>query len=71
MFHLAFSARDIYKVRHENNKRFYFDFSEVPQDEAIMGAELRMYKSNPRKWNVGNSTYRVVIYKVTQGYELT
>lgn len=53
-------------VRHERGKRLWFDVSEVPAGEQIIGAELRLYRSmdliRPKK-NRGSFTltaYRVL-----------
>ena len=53
-------------LRHERGKRLWFDVSEVPAGEGIMGAELRLYqRPAPRDSAViGDGTYTISVYLV-------
>ncbi|KAK3922427.1 Protein 60A [Frankliniella fusca] len=53
-------------LRHERGKRLWFDVSEVPVGEGIMGAELRLYqRPAPRDAPVpGDGTYTITAYLV-------
>ncbi|XP_011504725.1 PREDICTED: protein 60A [Ceratosolen solmsi marchali] len=43
---MSFAARNqhVPSVRHERGKRLWFDVSEAPTDERVVGAELRLYR---------------------------
>ncbi|XP_034230729.1 protein 60A [Thrips palmi] len=53
-------------LRHERGKRLWFDLSEVPAGEGIMGAELRLYQrpAPPDAPVVGDGTYTISAYLV-------
>ena len=47
----CFTGRRGPRLRHEANRRFFFDFSEVSTVESVTGAELRLFKyPGRRKW---------------------
>lgn len=52
-------------VRHERGKRLWFDVSEVPPGEHIIGAELRLYRSMEMKHRRNRgSSFTVTAYRV-------
>ena len=53
-------------LRHERGKRLWFDVSEVPAGEGIVGAELRLYqRPAPRDSPIiGDGTYTISAYLV-------
>ncbi|XP_013385477.1 bone morphogenetic protein 7 isoform X2 [Lingula anatina] len=55
-------------IRHERDRRFYFDFSEVPLEETITGAELRLYKT-PVEGALPNTSFTIQVYRVEQGQD--
>lgn len=60
-------------VRHERGKRLWFDVSEVPVEESIMGAELRLYQLTNSSSSLSHSTYTITVYQMVaadQGEEL-
>lgn len=60
-------SKHVSGLRHERGKRLWFDLSEVPAGEGIMGAELRLYqRPAPRDAPVvGDGTYTISAYLVT------
>ncbi|XP_071557702.1 protein 60A isoform X1 [Temnothorax nylanderi] len=51
-------------VRHERGKRLWFDVSEVPPEEYLIGGELRLYHhSHMRNRRIHNS-YTITVYRV-------
>ncbi|EZA54725.1 hypothetical protein DMN91_006821 [Ooceraea biroi] len=51
-------------VRHERGKRLWFDVSEVPPEEHIIGAELRLYhNTDVRNWR-NRGSYTITAYRV-------
>ncbi|OAD52858.1 Protein 60A [Eufriesea mexicana] len=51
-------------VRHERGKRLWFDVSEVPPGEHIIGAELRLYRSMDVKNRRNRGSYMITAYRV-------
>ncbi|XP_043270190.1 protein 60A [Venturia canescens] len=52
-------------VRHERGKRLWFDVSEVPPGENIIGAELRLYRSMEMKHRKNRgSSYTITAYRL-------
>lgn len=51
-------------VRHERGKRLWFDVSEVPPGEHIIGAELRLYRSMDIKNRKNRGSYMIAAYRV-------
>lgn len=60
-------------LRHDGRKRLWFDVSEVPVEDMIVGAELRIYQS-PNLTRVSQKKhhhapvdfYSVTIYQIVQ-----
>ncbi|KYN44416.1 Protein 60A [Trachymyrmex septentrionalis] len=51
-------------VRHERGKRLWFDVSEVPPEEYIIGAELRLYHSAHTKIQKSHGSHTITAYRV-------
>ncbi|KAI4497246.1 hypothetical protein M0802_007730 [Mischocyttarus mexicanus] len=51
-------------VRHERGKRLWFDVSDVPPEEHIIGAELRLYRSIDTKSRRNRGSYMITAYRV-------
>ncbi|XP_012272417.1 protein 60A [Orussus abietinus] len=51
-------------VRHERGKRLWFDVSEVPPGEHIIGAELRLYRSMEAKNKKNRGSFMITAYRV-------
>lgn len=51
-------------VRHERGKRLWFNVSEVPVAEDIVGAELRIYKNEEKTKKNPNGIYVVTAYQL-------
>lgn len=51
-------------VRHERGKRLWFDVSEVPPQEHIIGAELRLYRSADVKGRKNHGSHTITVYRV-------
>lgn len=52
-------------VRHERGKRLWFDVSEIPPGEQIIGAELRLYRSIETVRNRRNrGSHTITAYRV-------
>ncbi|XP_034944519.1 protein 60A [Chelonus insularis] len=51
-------------VRHERGKRLWFDVSEVPPGEHIIGAELRLYRSMAIKHSRNRGSFMITTYRV-------
>ncbi|XP_064652821.1 bone morphogenetic protein 7-like [Lineus longissimus] len=54
-------------IRHERDRRLFFDFSEVSLDETLIGAELRIFKRKAS--SLPDSTYTLYIHKMKQGLD--
>ncbi|XP_046414608.1 protein 60A [Neodiprion virginianus] len=63
---MSFAAHNhhVAGVRHERGKRLWFDVSEVPPGESIIGAELRLYQSPDLKNKKKQGSYVVTAYRV-------
>lgn len=59
-------------LRHDKDRRFWFDVSEVPPDEMIMEAQLRLYKEAIQKIDKDNivDSYNISVFKLIQGSDL-
>ncbi|XP_067007916.2 protein 60A [Anabrus simplex] len=60
-------------VRHERGKRLWFDVSEVPVEETIIGAELRLYQQANSTVTLSSALYTITVYQLVdagQGEEL-
>ena len=66
---LLCSAHHVPHMRRDHDRRFYFDFTEVPVTETVRGAELRIYKKKSRSW-FGHEVFDIKIYRVKQGQDL-
>ncbi|XP_011648101.2 protein 60A [Pogonomyrmex barbatus] len=51
-------------VRHERGKRLWFDVSEIPPEEYIIGAELRLYQSTHVKNRKNHGSHTITVYQV-------
>ncbi|KAJ8951807.1 hypothetical protein NQ318_019780 [Aromia moschata] len=51
-------------VRHERGKRLWFNVTEVPVAEDIVGAELRMYKNEEKPSKDPDAKYTVTVYQL-------
>ncbi|KAG8037608.1 hypothetical protein G9C98_005819, partial [Cotesia typhae] len=56
-------------VRHERGKRLWFDVSEVPPGEHIIGAELRLYRTMEIKHRRNRGSLMVTVYRVIRADE--
>lgn len=56
-------GKHVSQVRHERGKRLWFDVSEVPVDETIVGAELRLFQNANYTVRLPTS-YTITIYQV-------
>lgn len=51
-------------VRHERGKRLWFDVSEVPPEEYMIGAELRLYHSAHTRSQRRHGSHTITVYRV-------
>ena len=51
--------------RHRN---FYFDISQISQDDRLAAARFRLYKEKSDV-TIGNVTLRLHVYQVVTGYD--
>ncbi|PSN54809.1 Protein 60A [Blattella germanica] len=61
---MSFTSRSDFHqsgVRHERGRHLWFDVSEVPAGEAIVGAELRLYQNPGLHKNVVIQVYELVV----------
>ncbi|KAL0101698.1 hypothetical protein PUN28_019100 [Cardiocondyla obscurior] len=64
---MTFAARNhhVPGVRHERGKRLWFDVSEVPPEEYLIGAELRLYHNGYTPRNRKNhGSHTITVYRV-------
>ena len=64
---LTFSSsghRRQHHLRHDRNRMLHFDFSEVPPEMAVTGAELRLFKRGRR----GNRPVTIEVYRVYEDH---
>ncbi|KAK9870584.1 hypothetical protein WA026_008147 [Henosepilachna vigintioctopunctata] len=52
------------EVRHERGKRLWFNVSDVPIAENIVGAELRLYKSENHRRKKADAVYVITVYQL-------
>uniref|UniRef100_T1J3K1 TGF-beta family profile domain-containing protein n=1 Tax=Strigamia maritima TaxID=126957 RepID=T1J3K1_STRMM len=59
------------RLRHEKDRRFWFDMSQVPLGETLLGAELRIYKeeAHRNRHEHENANYTISVYEVIQGID--
>ncbi|XP_068144741.1 protein 60A [Drosophila tropicalis] len=56
------------ELRHEHGRRLWFDVSNVPSDNSLMMAELRIYQdSNEGKWMTTNKAFTISVYLIGAG----
>ncbi|XP_050406336.1 bone morphogenetic protein 7 isoform X2 [Patella vulgata] len=53
-------------LRHERDRIFFFDFSEVSPEEGVSGAELRLYRETSKK----NGRLEIELFMIQQGNDL-
>lgn len=63
---LYFKAKKVPHLRHEKDRTFFFDFSDVTAKETVVGAELRLYKEKSKKWKK-NHEFQIQVYMLRQG----
>lgn len=54
-------------VRHDRDRRFWFDVGEVSLEDNIMDAELRLYRDLSLSSLPLNFTYQITVYYLSQG----
>ncbi|CAG2165999.1 unnamed protein product [Oppiella nova] len=54
-------------LRHDRDRRFWFDVSEVSPEETIMDAELRLFRDLTDSSLPSNLTYHLTLYMLSQG----
>lgn len=65
-FFLYFKAKKVPHLRHEKDRTFFFDFSDVTAKETVVGAELRLYKEKSKKWKK-NHEFQIQVFMLRQG----
>ncbi|XP_052086249.1 bone morphogenetic protein 7-like [Mytilus californianus] len=58
-------AKKVPHLRHEKDRTFFFDFSEVTVEEKVVKAELRIFKDKAKKWK--SNDFQIQIYLIKQG----
>ena len=59
----AFSLdHHVSSVRHERGKRLWFNVSEMPVAEDVLGAELRIFQKDTNSPRRANIVYTVTVY---------
>lgn len=63
---MTFAARNhhVPGVRHERGKRLWFDVSEVPPEEYLIGAELKLYHNSHVRNRKNHGSYTITVYRV-------
>lgn len=51
-------------VRHERGKRLWFNTTEMPVAEDIVGAELKIYKNEEESAKNPDAKYTVTVYQL-------
>lgn len=51
-------------MRHERGKRLWFDVSEVPPEEYLIGAELKLYHNSHVRNRKNHGSYTITVYRV-------
>lgn len=57
-------------LRHERDRRFWFDVSEVPPEEEIVSAELRIYRNLNHLNFTPNAVYTLTLYSISEADNL-
>ncbi|KAH8272877.1 hypothetical protein KR018_006665 [Drosophila ironensis] len=61
-------AHNVDELRHEHGRRLWFDVSNVPADNYLVMAELRLYQNaNEGKWLTANKEFTITVYAVGTG----
>ncbi|XP_033153243.1 protein 60A [Drosophila mauritiana] len=56
------------ELRHEHGRRLWFDVSNVPNDNYLVMAELRIYQNaNEGKWLTANREFTITVYAIGTG----
>lgn len=63
---MCFAEHHVSGVRHERGKRLWFNVSEVPVAENIVGAELRIYQNANFSSKHSNQQYTVSAFQLTR-----
>ncbi|KAL3282265.1 hypothetical protein HHI36_005456 [Cryptolaemus montrouzieri] len=58
------SDHHLNEVRHERGKRLWFNVSDVPIAENIVGAELRLYKHENHRRKKSKGQYTITVYQL-------
>ena len=53
-------------LRHDKNRRFWFDVSEVSVEESLMDAEMRVFRDLSQSTLPSNLTYHLILYTLSQ-----
>ena len=61
----SFAAKKVPHLRHEKDRTFFFDFSEITVEESVVKAELRLFKEKAKKWK--SKDFQIQIYMIKQG----
>lgn len=66
-FPLAFLAqKSNHHLRHDRDRRFLFDLSQISADHMVIGGELRLYKAY--SWKQGASeAFTIYVHVITRG----
>nr|WND63737.1 bone morphogenetic protein 7 [Sinonovacula constricta] len=59
-------ANEVPHLRHDKDRTFFFDTSDVSLSETVMGAEFRVYKEAKKS---KESACRIEIFRITQGVD--
>lgn len=51
-------------LRHERGKRFWFNVSDIPASQSIVGAELRIFKNSHENRKKSDAVYTVTAYQL-------
>ncbi|CAG2107444.1 unnamed protein product [Medioppia subpectinata] len=54
-------------LRHDRDRRFWFDVSEVSPEETLMDAELRLFRDLTDSSLPSNLTYHLTLYTLSEG----
>jgi len=56
-------------IRHDKDRRFWFDVSEVPPEETIMEAQLRLYKESINEGGSEDVSCNITVFELVQGLD--
>lgn len=64
---LSFADHHVDEVRHEHGRRLWFDVADVPEDNLLMMAELRMYQEPAQgKWMTSGREFTITVYTIVK-----